>query len=121
MRMPVAPLVFWFGDSTLAEGNRYAGSLADMLWGFDPAIQVGPLRERVETQDFGARLAVILGTAAVSALAKGITSWLARNSGAKIEIRRDGQLMMTASHLNSADVSKLAEVLCATGLSNGGH
>jgi outer membrane lipoprotein SlyB len=76
------------------------------------------LRERADTQDFGASLAVILGTTAVTALAKGIAAWLARNSGAKIEIRREGEVVMTASHLDSADVPKLAEALRTAGLSN---
>lgn len=112
------PLVFSFSDSTTAEGNKFAGSLADSLRALDPSIQVQRVRERAETQDFGATLAVILGTTAVTALAKGIASWLARNSGAKIEIRREGQVVMTASHLDSADVPKLAEALRAAGLSN---
>jgi hypothetical protein len=56
-------LVFSFADSTSADGNRYAGSLADTLHDLDPEIQVERLRERAETQDFGATPAVILGTA----------------------------------------------------------
>ena len=119
--MPDAPLVFSFADSSTAEGNRYAGSLADTLRDLDSSIEVQRLRERAETQDFGASLAIILGTTAITALAKGIASWLSRNSGAKIEIRHKGQVVMTASHLDSADVPKLAEALRAAGLSNGDH
>ena len=117
--MPVTPVVFSFVNSTTAEGNRFAGSLAETLRGLNPTIQVERVRERPDTQDFGASLAVILGTAAVTELAKGIASWLARNSGAKIEISREGQVVMTASHLDSADVPKLAEALRAADLSNG--
>lgn len=116
--MSDTPIVFSFGDSTTAEGNRFAGSLAETLRGLDPTITVERVRERADTQDFGASLAVILGTTAVTALARGIASWLARNSGAKIEIRREGQVVMTASHLDSADVPKLAAALRAAGLSN---
>ena len=90
--MSATSLVFSFGNSTTAEGNRFAGSLADTLRALDPSIQVQRVRERAETQDFGASLAVILGTTAVATLAKGIASWLARNSGAKIEIHREGQV-----------------------------
>jgi hypothetical protein len=116
--MSVPPVEISFGDATLAEGNRFAGSFAETLRELDPTIQVERVRERADTQDFGASLAVILGTTAVTALAKGIASWLARNSGAKIEIRREGQLVMTASHLDSADVPKLAQALRTAGLSN---
>jgi acetylornithine deacetylase/succinyl-diaminopimelate desuccinylase-like protein len=117
--MPSTPVVISFGDTTTAEGNRFAGSLAETLRGLNPTIQVERIRERPDTQDFGASLAVILGTAAVVELAKGIASWLARNSGSKIEIRREGQVVMFASHLDSVDVPKLAEALRAAGLSNG--
>jgi len=110
-------LVVSFGDSTTAEGNRFAGSLADTLRALDPTIQVQRVRDRPDAQDFGASLVVILGTAAVTALAKGIASWLARNSGANIVIRREGQVVMTANHLDSADVPKLAESLRTAGLS----
>jgi hypothetical protein len=116
--MSAISVVFSFGNATTADGNRFAGTLADTLRDLDPSIEVKRLRERGDTQDLGASLAVILGTAAATALAKGIASWLARNSGVKIEIRREGQLVMTASHMDSADVPKLAAALRAAGLSN---
>jgi len=111
--------VISFGDATTADGNRFAGSLSETLREVDATIHVERVRERPDTQDFGASLAVMLGTAAATALAKGIASWLARNSGARLEIRREGQIVMTASHLDSADVPKLVESLRAAGLSNG--
>ncbi len=114
--MPGPPVVIKFANATTADGNRFAGSLAETLRDIDPDIQVDRIREREDTQDFGASLAVILGTAAATALAKGIASWLARNSGAKLEIHRDGQVVMSATHLDSADVPKLAEALRAAGL-----
>ena len=116
--MSDTPLVFSFGNSTTAQGNQFAGSLAETLHALDPGIQVQRLRERADTQDFGVSLAVILGTTAVTALAKGMASWLARNSGATIVIHREGQVVMTANHLDSADVPKLAEALRSAGLSN---
>jgi hypothetical protein len=66
-------------------------------------------RERADTQDFGASLGVILGTAAASAVAKGIAAWLAHNSGARIEIRRGNEIVLKATHLDSKDVSRIAE------------
>jgi hypothetical protein len=117
--MSTSPVVFSFHDSTTADGNRYAGSLAEVLRGVEPAIQVERVRENPDRQDFGVSLAVVLGTAAVTALAKGIASWLARNSGAKMEIRRNGQVLLTVSHLDSTDVPKLAAALHAAGVTNG--
>ena len=85
-----------FPDASTAEGNRLANTLADALQDADPNIVVDRQRERPDTQDFGATLGVILGTAAATAVAKGIAAWLARNSGARIEIRRKGKVVLTA-------------------------
>ena len=116
--MSAKPIVISFGDATTAEGNRFAATFTETLRDIDPSIRVVRIKEKAETQDFGTSLAVILGTAAVSTLAKGIASWLARNSGARIEFRREGKVVMTASHLDSADIPKLAEALRAAGLFN---
>jgi hypothetical protein len=109
--MPTQSLTFTFPDTSTAEGNQLASSLADALEDLDPNIVVDRQRERSDTQDFGATLAVILGTAAVTAVAKGIAAWLARNSGARIEIRREGNLVLLASHLDSKDIPRIAEAL----------
>lgn len=100
-----------FADASTAEGNRLASTLADTLRDVDPTITVDRQRERSDTQDFGATLAVMLGTAAATAVAKGIGAWLARNSGARIEIRRKGKVVLVASHLDSKDVPRIAEAL----------
>ena len=73
----------------------------------DPGVVVARQRERPDTQDFGASLAVVLGTAA----AKGIAAWMPRNSGVQVEIRRQGKIVMVASHLDSKDVPRIAEAL----------
>jgi len=98
-----------FPDATSAEGNRFANTLADALRDADQNVVVDRQRERPDTQDFGASLAVILGTAAVTALAKGIAAWLARNSGARIEIRLKGKVVLTATHVDSKDLPRIAK------------
>jgi len=104
-------LLLSFADSSTADGNRFAASLAEALRDVDNSVVVNRVRERSDTQDFGASLAVVLGTAAATAIAKGIAAWLARNSGARIEIRRRGKVILVASHLDSKDVPRLAEAL----------
>src|SRR5215472_15795269 len=111
--MSSSPLVIRFTDASTAEGNRLAGTLSEALRDVDPGIVVDRQKERPDTQDFGATLAVMLGTAAATALAKGIAAWLARNSGARIEIRRKGKVVLLATHLDSKDVPRLAEALSA--------
>jgi hypothetical protein len=117
--MSSAPILFSFPDATTAEANRFAGSLAETLCDRDPTIRVERVRERPDTMDFGATLAVILAAPAITELAKGIASWLARNSGAKIEIRRGGEVLVSARDLDSADAPRIVEVLRNAGLGNG--
>jgi membrane-associated two-gene conflict system component 1 (EACC1) len=104
-------LVIRFADASVAEGNQLANTLADALRDVDSSVIVDRQRERSDTQDFGASLAVMLGTAAATAVAKGIGAWLARNSGARIEIRRKGKVVLVATHLDSKDVPRIAEAL----------
>ncbi len=116
--MPAVPVVFSFANATTADGNRFAGSLAETLRDIDPDIRVERIRGSAKTHRiFGASLAVVLGTAVrPPPLPRGIAAWLARNSGAKLEILREGQVVMRAGHLDSADVPKLAQALRAAGL-----
>jgi hypothetical protein len=109
--MQSGPLIVAFLHASAAEGNRLASSLQDCLRDTDPDITVTREREQPDTQDFGASLALILGSASVTAIAKGIATWLARNSGAQIEIRRNGELVLRATHLESPDIARIAEAL----------
>jgi hypothetical protein len=102
------PFVFTFPDASLAEANRYASDLTAALRDLDPNVTVEQHRDRADTQDLGA-IILILGTASITALAKGIASWLARHSGAKIQINADGSVV--ASNLESGDAAKIAEAL----------
>lgn len=109
--VPLHPLIISFGDISTAKANRLAGSLAEALKNTTPDVVVERRRERSDTQDFGSTLAVIVGTAAFNSIAKGISSWLTRNSGAKLEVRRDGKLLLTATHVDSTDVSHIVSAL----------
>jgi hypothetical protein len=103
------PLVIIFPDASLAEGNRLASSLADAVRDLDPNIVTERRRDRPDTQDFGAGLAIILGTAAAREVAKGIAAWLKRNSGAVIEIRLRGEVVFSGSHLEKGEAARIAE------------
>ncbi len=106
-----AEFVLVFPDATTAEANRLAGTLADTVRDVDPGVVVERRRDRPDSQDFGASLAIMLGTAAATAVAKGISAWLARNSGVRIEIKRKGETVLVATHLDSKDISRLASLL----------
>lgn len=113
--MPTHPLVITFPDASAAQGDQLAGSLAEALRDIDPNIEVARKRERPDTQDLGATLAVILAAPAVTELAKGIASWVARNSGARIEVRRNGEIVLSADHLDSKDVPRIVAALSTGG------
>jgi len=104
-------LTLAFPDTSLDEGNRLAGSLQECLRDADPDVQVERQRERQETQDFGATLAVVLGSAAVTAVAKGIAAWLARNSGARLEVRQGNGSVVVLTNLDSQDVPGIVQAL----------
>jgi hypothetical protein len=105
--MSTSPLIVTFPDISTAEANRYAAGLAAAIRDSDRDVQVEQRRDRPDTQDFGATLAIILGTASATAVAKGVAAWLARHSGAKIQIAADGSVI--ASNLASEDAARIAE------------
>lgn len=104
-------ILIGFPGISVAESNQHANSLADFLSDTTRGITITRTKERPDAQDFGGTLAIILGTASVTALAKGISAWLARNSGARVEIRKEGKVVLAASNLDSKDVTRIAEAL----------
>ena len=79
-----------FPDTDMAAANELACELEESLAEDTPDLSVKRLREDPLTQDFGATLAIILGSTAVTALAKGIASWLARRQDAQLRLKRTG-------------------------------
>lgn len=109
--MPPSPVILTFANSSAAEASQLAESLAERLHDIDPRISVERQPERSDSQDFGASLAVVLGTAAATAVAKGISAWLTRNSGARLEIKCKEEVVMTATHLDSRDIARIVSAL----------
>jgi hypothetical protein len=105
--MMQSPFIISFPGMSTAEANRLAAGLASAIRDADRDVKVEQKRDQPDTQDFGATLAVILGTASVTAVAKGVEGWLARHSGAKIQINKDGSVI--ASNLDSRDAARIAE------------
>ena len=104
-----------FPDVTEDLGNAYAEDLQASL---TDSLATGDWVERVrtnpESQDFGATLVLVLGTTAVTAIAEGIRTWLARNSGVSIDIVVGGKTVR-ARNLDNQGVQELAKVLAASG------
>jgi hypothetical protein len=98
-----------FPGLTDAECCKCAMDLAAHLRALDPTIKAQSERESEETQDPGTYIALILGAASSTAVAKGIANWLARNSGVKIDIKAEGTIMV--HNIDSRDVPKMVQAL----------
>jgi hypothetical protein len=72
-------------------------------------IDVSRKKDRVDSQDFGSTLVLVFGTPVAIALARAISTFLQRQSGAKIRITKSGEVV--ATNLDSRDVSRIVEAL----------
>ena len=105
--MTASPVIISFPETSVAEANRYAAELAAAIRDSDCDVTAQQKRDTPETQDLGSTIALILGTASVTEVARGVAAWLARHSGAKIQISTDGNVI--ASNLDSHDAARIAE------------
>jgi hypothetical protein len=100
--MAIDQIIITFPDVTLDTANIYAASLSDELRDTDPSIRVDTLKQRPDTMDFGATLVLVLGTAAATEIAKGISQWIARHR-TKVQLSTEtGTLTISDSDPESA-------------------
>jgi hypothetical protein len=100
-----------FLNASPDEANTHATDLSDFLRHAVPLPdQLALKRERTskDSQDFGATLVLILGTTAITAVAKGVQSWLAAHTGTVLEITDEhGKIVATNINAKSAaDITK---------------
>lgn len=86
--MDESDILISFPNADKAFANELASDLAESLAEDTPSLSVTRRREDPLTQDFGATLAIIVGSTAVTALAKGIAKWLARRQDAHLHLKR---------------------------------
>lgn len=99
-----------FSNVSPGEANSYISKLAQEIIEADAEVVVEKARERSNTQDFGAVLAIVLGSASATAVATGISHWLARHSGVRLEIK-DKHGTILASNLDSRDAARIAQAI----------
>jgi hypothetical protein len=90
-----------------AEANLLAQDLQADLIEAAPHIKVKIKKDRSDTQDFGATLVLVLGAPATLIIARAISQFLTRNSGAEISITPEGGVL--AKRIDSKDAAKIAE------------
>lgn len=105
--MSDTPFTLSFPGASSAEANRFASDLAAAIRDADRDVRVEQQRDRPDTQDLGVLLQVVLGSGSAVAIARGISFWLARHAGARIQIDKDGTVV--ASNLDSRDAARIAE------------
>lgn len=99
-----------FGAISAAEAGRRAAELESFLRTSVPGIRIERLRENRESMDAGTILAVVLGSAAVVELAKGLTIWLSKRQGTELTFKdKNGEVK--AAHVTSADAVKIISML----------
>src|SRR5690349_17843679 len=77
-----------------SEADRLAGELQQQLLAQVPQATIERESNKSNTMDFGATLVLVLGSASVVAVAKGIAAWLARRPNATIEyVKENGDLV----------------------------
>ena len=101
---------------SVARANILASDLKRCLEETSPEVSTEQIRDDPEAQDFGTIVSVILGSAAITAVAKGIRDWLARNQDAEIELRTKDHVFI-AKHIRGKDVIELTKILTDQDLS----
>jgi hypothetical protein len=110
-----------FVNASPDEANAKVTELSDFLRDAVPQQeQLGLQRERTskDAQDFGATLVLILGTTAITAVAKGIQSWLAAHTDTVIEIT-DEHGKVVARNINSKSAADIAKAWAERGKAGG--
>lgn len=104
--------VISFPEEPVARANDFTAELREVVLDSHPDARAERRKDDPSTQDFGATLAVILGTPAVIVVAKGIQAWLRAHHGVKLHIKRcDGTIV--AENLTGDQAIELAELMLA--------
>jgi hypothetical protein len=96
-----------FPMTSKQEANVLASGLADEISEIAGIEKAKTLREDPQTQDFGATLVLLLGTASVTAVANGIRSWLSRK-GVTAEIYDQNQKIVLRD-VRSQDIAEIVK------------
>lgn len=115
--MEAHELLIRFDNTSQAQANQYASELQEDLLDLLEDVSIEVIKEAEGTMDFGTTLAVVLGTPAVIALAKGIQLWLSKRPAAGIRIvkkKPDGEIVeILVVAEDSQNLSEIAEALQA--------
>jgi len=103
------PILISFVDVTDAERDKLAGSLLSSLRETDRNVSAERHKENSETQDYGAILTLVLGSAAVGSVAKGIAQWIARHAGTTIRIQSPDGTSVDIKNATGQDTAQIVQ------------
>jgi hypothetical protein len=96
----------------LSQTHSMASELKQYLESEDTALSVQLRREDPTTQDLGAVLVLLAGTASAKAIAQGIRAWLAKRGGASVTVETPwGTVRVT--NATSQDLAALMHSIAA--------
>ncbi len=104
------PIRISFQDVEESEAGAMAEELREYILEEAPEAEVSRERDDPESMDAGATLAVILSSAAVVAVAKGIQAWLERRTSSSIKLVVDSR-QLEVSYLTCKQASELTRQL----------
>jgi hypothetical protein len=91
-----------------AEANRLAGDLTSAIAESGLDVTATQTRRGSDTQDLGTSVAILLGTASVTTIARGIAAWIAR-TGTVVEITCNGSIV--AKNIDGRDLQVIVSAL----------
>ena len=106
-----APYLLQVAGESAADADVLVGELQETLLDVDPTASVERRSGSRGHLDGGAILAVILGSGATLAIAKGIRDFLSRNPRATLRFRRPDGTTVEVDNLAGRHVVRLAETL----------
>ncbi|MGY3451947.1 hypothetical protein [Bradyrhizobium sp. USDA 4353] len=96
-----------FDNCLASEALILANDLEQDIREAAASVEVSRLKDRPDSQDFGATLVLVFGTPVAVILARAIGNFLQRHSGASITITKEGAVV--ATNVDSKDVARIAE------------
>jgi arginine/lysine/ornithine decarboxylase len=108
---PTGSFKIRFEDLTAADANRAAAELQSMIE--DSGIDAELVKDRADTQDFGATLVLVLGTEAAVVLAKAIYRYVAKRGDKVVIETAEGKVLATGAAAANIDIAQTVSALRA--------
>jgi hypothetical protein len=97
-----------FDNVSLAEANRLAQELQSYLL-INHEVKSELNKETLGTQDLGAIVGIVLGSASIKAIVAGLSNWLLKKQSREITIKKNGDII--GKNLSSRDIENILKTI----------